>query len=265
MSYINHEGVQIHYEVQGQGEPLLLQHGLTANAQVWHQAGWVEALKNDYQLIIVDARGHGQSQKLTNSEQYAFEYMAADIVAILDQLAIEKTHFFGYSMGGYVGLSLAQHFGGRLKSLIVGGAAPSGFSGSSRKPLEELLERLKFGAAAGGDAFVKRLIELFGELSPVIEARYRAATTLDFQAYVAALTAFLDTPIDYGDTVKSISIPLLFYIGDIDHFYKEFIKRGPEMYPEAQFVILPGLDHPGAFYQIESGFSTVSQFLASAA
>ena len=102
-------------------------------------------------------------------------------------------------------------------------------------------------------------------MNPVIEQRYRAATILDFQAHVAAITTFLDTPIDYTDIVRAISIPLLFYIGSTDQFYKEFIDKGPKMYPEAQFIILPGLDHADAFYQIEASFPIVSQFLASAA
>jgi len=60
-------------------------------------------LKDDYQLILIDARGHGASDKPHDPEAYRTETMVADVVSVLNDLNIEKAHFLGYSMGGQIG------------------------------------------------------------------------------------------------------------------------------------------------------------------
>ncbi|MCH7787371.1 MAG: alpha/beta fold hydrolase, partial [Chloroflexi bacterium] len=63
MPYADNNGVKIHYEVEGEGPPLVLQHGFTRSLQGWRDNGYVTALKDDYKLIMVDSRGHGASDK----------------------------------------------------------------------------------------------------------------------------------------------------------------------------------------------------------
>lgn len=63
MSSVLNEGVRIHYEVEGSGPTLILQHGFTQKLQGWQLAGYLDALKRTYRLILVDARGHGESDK----------------------------------------------------------------------------------------------------------------------------------------------------------------------------------------------------------
>ena len=60
MPYVTNEGIRIHYEVDGDGPPLVLQHGFTQKVKSWEMAGYVDALKPLYRLIRVDARGHGR-------------------------------------------------------------------------------------------------------------------------------------------------------------------------------------------------------------
>jgi pimeloyl-ACP methyl ester carboxylesterase len=61
--------------------------------------GYVEALRPDYQLILVDARGHGASDKPHEPAAYALSLRVSDIVAVLDALHLSTAHFWGYSMG----------------------------------------------------------------------------------------------------------------------------------------------------------------------
>ena len=63
MLYAHNQGVRIHFTVEGEGPPLVLQHGFASSLQTWYITGYVEALQSDYQLILVDARGHGGSDK----------------------------------------------------------------------------------------------------------------------------------------------------------------------------------------------------------
>lgn len=100
MPYADNNGVRIHYKVEGEGRPLVLQHGSTSSIQAWYQNGYVEPLKPHYQLILVDARGHGDSDKPHDRALYALPLRVSDIVAVLDDLNIQKAHYWGYSMGG---------------------------------------------------------------------------------------------------------------------------------------------------------------------
>ena len=55
MPYANNQGIRIHYQVEGEGPPLVLVHGLNLSLDWWRLKGYVEALKNDYQLVLIDA------------------------------------------------------------------------------------------------------------------------------------------------------------------------------------------------------------------
>ena len=61
MPYADNGSVRIYYQVEGEGPALVLQHGFTESAVDWYEAGYVEALRPDFRLILIDARGHGAS------------------------------------------------------------------------------------------------------------------------------------------------------------------------------------------------------------
>ena len=70
MPYVDSAGVSIHYHVEGDGPPLVLQHGLTSSLRNWYAYGFVEELQKDYRVIMVDARGHGRSGKPHDPKDY---------------------------------------------------------------------------------------------------------------------------------------------------------------------------------------------------
>jgi pimeloyl-ACP methyl ester carboxylesterase len=124
MPYADNKGIHIHYETEGKGPPLVLQHWSVTTLENWVDYGYVSALKNDYRLILLDARGHGASDKPHSPESYALDKRVGDIVAVLDDLGIEKAHYFGYSMGGWIGFGAARYAPERFRSLVLGGAVP---------------------------------------------------------------------------------------------------------------------------------------------
>ena len=85
MPYADSDGVQIYYEVEGnpEGPPLVLQHGLTGYLESWRERGYTEVLGDDYRLILIDARGHGRSDKPHEPSAYVRELRAADVVSVL--------------------------------------------------------------------------------------------------------------------------------------------------------------------------------------
>ena len=105
MPFVNNQGIRIHYEVEGEGSPLVLQHGLTESLEMWRDTGYVDPLKKDTQLILIDARGHGASDKPHDPDAYRMRLLVSDVVRVLDDLGLEKAHYWGYSMGAMIGWS----------------------------------------------------------------------------------------------------------------------------------------------------------------
>ena len=101
MPYATNQGVRIYYHVEGDGPPLVLLHGMTSNsAHMWGETGYIDALKPDHRLILIDARGHGASDKPHDRSAYTWPIPVQDVVAVLDHLAIDQAHVMGYSSGG---------------------------------------------------------------------------------------------------------------------------------------------------------------------
>jgi hypothetical protein len=95
MPYGDNGGVRIHYQVEGEGPALVLQHGFTESVVDWYEAGYVKALRPDYRLILIDARGHGASDKPHDPDAYVLNRRVSDVVAVLDALDITKALFWG--------------------------------------------------------------------------------------------------------------------------------------------------------------------------
>jgi pimeloyl-ACP methyl ester carboxylesterase len=115
------EGVKIYYTVHGQGEPVILIHGLYSDARTnWEMPGIVKDLAREYQVIALDNRGHGNSGKPREEGQYGVK-MAEDIVRLMDHLHLKKAHVVGYSLGGMITLKLLTMHPDRVSSAILGG------------------------------------------------------------------------------------------------------------------------------------------------
>jgi pimeloyl-ACP methyl ester carboxylesterase len=114
-------GVKVWYFTQGKGEPVVLLHGWLSNAGInWVLPGISGQLARDYQVIALDVRGHGLSDKPTNEESYGPE-LVEDVVRILDQLKIKKAHVVGYSMGGIIAANFIVKHPDRVLSGTLGG------------------------------------------------------------------------------------------------------------------------------------------------
>jgi pimeloyl-ACP methyl ester carboxylesterase len=124
MARVDNNGMAIHYEVEGSGPPVVLMHGMGGSIQNWVRAGYVDALRDELQLILVDARGFGESDKPHDPQSYTREAKVSDVVAVLDDLGLEKAHYWGYSMGASNGWAMGMLAPERLDSMLLG-AYPS--------------------------------------------------------------------------------------------------------------------------------------------
>ena len=123
MPNFNNAGVEIAYLDEGEGDPIILVHGFASTKDVnWVYPTWVSHLRQaGRRVIALDNRGHGQSAKLYDPEEYHIGTMARDVLALADHLDILKPDIMGYSLGGRITAFLARHHAERVRRAILGG------------------------------------------------------------------------------------------------------------------------------------------------
>ena len=234
MPYAKNQGIHIHYQVEGEGPPLVLQHGSAQSVENWRQYGYVSALKPSYQLILIDARGHGASDKPRTAAAYRMPLKVSDITAVLDDLNLSQTHFLGYSMGGRMGFGLATYAPERVCSLIIGGAHPYK---RAPEPFEKRIEGLRRGQKA--------------EATP--------RSSYDAEALIALYRENLDE-VGLEAVLPTITTPCLFYAGEDDPYYSG-VRDCIEHIRNVTFVSLPGLNHIQAMERSDLVLPHLSMFL----
>jgi pimeloyl-ACP methyl ester carboxylesterase len=250
MPFADNGGVRIHYEVEGQGPPLVLHHGFAMDLGQWRLTGYVDALRPDYRLILMDPRGHGASDKPHDAQAYRKRLTAADVIAVLDTLGVEKAHFFGYSMGGVIGFAVARFAPERLASLIVGGA--SSYEADPTEPSpggEAMLVLLRQGARA--------LIE------SALPERYWDRFNpdeMDTEALIALES--LRERVGLADDLQHMTVRSLLFAGENDPGALAARKCAEEM-PRAEFVAIAGADHVEGIGRIDLVLPHVRRFLAN--
>jgi pimeloyl-ACP methyl ester carboxylesterase len=213
----------------------------------WFERGYVAALRARYRMILIDARGHGRSDKPHDGASYALDNRVSDVVAVIDAEGIDKAHFWGYSMGGFIGFGMAKYAPQRIKALIIGGQHPFA------RNQEGLRQMMREGIDKGGDAFVATFARSEGPISDAYAARLRAG---DFEAYFAMV-------LDRGsmeDMLGTMGMPCCLYAGEADPVCSH-TRSASKLIPNARFFALPSLTHMQAFYESVKVVPQVVEFL----
>jgi pimeloyl-ACP methyl ester carboxylesterase len=248
MPYSINRGVRIHYRVEGEGQPLVLQHGFTDSLETWYDLGYVEALKSNYRLILIDARGHGASDKPHEPDAYERERNVADISSVLDDLNIPRAHYFGYSMGGRIGFAIARYAPERVHSLILGGGSP--YPQSQAGP-DRMLQALRQGADA--------ILAIWGvPVPPAVRARL---VKNDVEALIALRTKALQSP-SLAEVLPTMTLPCLLYAGEDDPVCA-VNKECAAVMSNVTFFSLPGLGHADTFFRSDLVLPRVTEFLVT--
>lgn len=115
MPFINANEIQLYYEIQGQGQPLILISGVGQGALFWqHCVPW---LAQYYQVICFDNRGIGQSSM--PDDNYTVESFAQDTLALIKALALQRPHIIGHSLGAAVACELGRRYAEEIQKIIM--------------------------------------------------------------------------------------------------------------------------------------------------
>lgn len=122
MAKLDRDGVKIFYEVHGKGPTILLSHGYSSTSRMWD--GQIAALKDRYQVVVWDMRGHGESDYPNNPALYSEALTVGDMAALLDIVGAKKAIVGGLSLGGYMSLAFAATHPERLHALMLFDTGP---------------------------------------------------------------------------------------------------------------------------------------------
>ena len=117
MPTLDRDGVKIHYEVHGDGPPLILTHGYSSTSAMWREQ--IAPLSKRYRLILWDMRGHGQTDSPDDPSLYSHDATVAYMAALLDMARAERAIVGGLSLGGYVSLDFYLRYPERVRALLL--------------------------------------------------------------------------------------------------------------------------------------------------
>ena len=245
MPFVDNQGVRIHYQTVGSGRPLILHHGTFGSGPDWIERGYVEALKSDHQLILVDARGHGSSDKPHDPAAYDLSIRASDVVSVLDDLDLAKADYFGYSMGGWIGFGLARYAPARFNSFIIGAAHPYA---ESMQPYRDRMPESQEAFAAIMEQWLGKL------LTPTMRERL-------LKNDLKALRALTQDRVSIAEMLPSMRMPCLLFVGELDPRLAP-MKECASALTNATLFTLPGYDHTTASWQVDAIVPHVKSFLS---
>ena len=232
--YFNSGGVKIRYVMRGQGEPVIMLHGFIFSAKSnWIEGGVFEALSQDYRVVALDLRGHGESGKPHDAGSYGLK-MINDVLRLMDHLKIERAHMIGYSLGGILALKLIEVAPERLLSLVLGGAGWVRDGDQRWRALAEMLASVKPGESLSSHFWPNERERPPREVRQIVDSNDPVA--------LAALSRGMPNVTVTEGVLRSNRVPILGVFGEHDPRQVE----GASMKGVAgnfAMRVIPGLDH----------------------
>jgi pimeloyl-ACP methyl ester carboxylesterase len=255
-------GIKIRYVIEGKGQPVLLIHGYTASVERnWGTSGVLKGLAKNYQVIALDNRGHGKSDKPHDPKQYGQE-MCEDAVRLLDHLQIKKAHIVGYSMGAIITEKLLVTHPERFLSATLGGHGGIR-EGADPRFYEQMAEDLDQGK--GLTLLLERLTPVGKPKLTTEQMRFVNAMLLtgnDPKALAAVARGFKGLAVPW-DKLEANRVPTLALVGELDPVKKGVDELKGRM-GNLTITVIKDADHGSAFGRQEF-LKALQDFLAELA
>ena len=222
--YVKVNGLNMYYEIQGDGRPLVLIHGGVCTIDTCF--GKVRPLlAKNWKTVAVELQGHGHTGDV--DRPLTFEQLAKDTAALLRQLKIENADVVGYSIGGGVALQIAMSYPDLVHKLVV------------------------IGTTYSNQGLVPGLLLVFKTMKPEdVPDEFREAyerTAPDPRHWPTLVAKVMKLGLDSKgwrpEEIQSIQAPVLVMIGDADIVRPEHAVQMFRLLPHAQLAVLPGSDH----------------------
>ena len=246
-------GMQMYYEVSGQGEPLVVLHGAYMN--IPSMGAIIPALARTHKVYAVELQGHGRTTDIDRPITYA--NLADDVAAFMDAVGLQKADVFGYSMGAGAGLQLAIRHPEKVSKLV---AASVAYDLRGWQP--------EFTAM-----IPQMTVEMIVGMPFAAEYRKLAANPDGFPALAAKLIALEKEPMAWERQVRALKTPVLVVAGDADvatleHTVALFRLLGGGMMGDmgkplaaSRLAVLPATSHTAVITQVDLLLGFIEPFL----
>ncbi|MEV5374541.1 alpha/beta hydrolase [Streptomyces nondiastaticus] len=224
-AYVTVNGLRTYYEVQGEGEPLLLLHGGGVTADSWYAQ--LAELAQHYRVYAPERRGHGRTQDLPGPITYPV--MADDTAALIDELGLGRVRLVGWSDGGIVSMHLALRRPDLVAKLALIGSGTS-------EGLAETVVNLVDGSQESRELLTQMFQGPYAALSP--DGPDHFPVVLDKLSLM-----WREGPQLTLDDLPKITVPTLVMQGDRDGVRVEHSAAMTRALPDAQLAVLPGTSH----------------------
>jgi pimeloyl-ACP methyl ester carboxylesterase len=246
-------GMQMYYEVSGEGDPLIVLHGSYMNIKTMGEI--VPRLAETHKVYALELQGHGRTTDIDRPITYP--NLADDVAAFMDAVGLEKADIFGYSLGAVTGLQLTIRHPERVDRLIfVSGAYDfEGWQPAFR-------------------AFIPQMtVDMFLEMPFIQESRALSPDPEGFPEVVAKLIQLEKEPMAWEEDLKAIEAPVLIIAGDADamtleHAVSMFRLLGGGVMgdmgkplPASRLAVLPATSHTAVITQVDLLASFIEPFL----
>jgi pimeloyl-ACP methyl ester carboxylesterase len=263
------DGVRLHYEEAGEGQPILFVHEFAGDHRSWEPQ--LRALSRRHRCIVYAARGYPPSDVPTDPEAYSQQRAVADAITVLDATGVDRAHVVGLSMGGFCALHLGLRRPERALSLVVAGtgygAQPErreAFRAESEAVAQAFREE---GAAevakryAVGPARVQfqnkdpRGWAEFARMLGEHDSTGAGLTMLGVQSRRPSLY-------DLTDELAAMTTPVLLIVGDEDEGCLEPALMLKRTIATAALLVLPRTGHTANLEEPERFTRAVAEFIA---
>lgn len=257
MAYFEHAGCRLHYEDHGQGEPVLLVHGLGSSTLDWEYQ--IPHLRQSRRVLAIDLRGHGRSDK--PRQRYSMSLFASDVATLIEHLGLAQVHLVGISMGGMVGFQLGVDHPHLLRSLTIVNSAPEVKARNAadwwmlakRWSLSRLLSLQTIGKGLGRILFP---YPEQAELRAKVEQRWPQN---DKRAYLASLDAIIGWGV--REHLDRISCPTLVISADRDYTPVSLKQAYVAQMVDARLLVIERSRHATPMDQPQRFNAALDEFL----
>ncbi len=251
-------GIEINYEIEGNGPWLTMSHSLACNLHMWDPQ--MPVLTGKFKVLRFDTRGHGQSG--APAGEYTLEQLADDVKGLLDALKIKQTHWAGLSMGGMIGQAFALKYPGVFQSMVLADT-------TSRRPPDAAKmwgDRIRTAQEKGMAALVEStLARWFTE--PYRNSHKDVMQRIGDDIRNTPVAGFIGcchaiSKVDYLDRLKEIKCPALVMVGEHDHgTTPEAARVIQQNLPGSELKIIPSAAHISNIEQAQVFNEAMTGFL----
>jgi len=250
MPTLDRHGVKIHYEVHGDGPPLILTHGYSSTSAMWREQ--IAPLSKHHRLILWDMRGHGQSDYPDDPNAYSEALTVMDIAALLDALGADRAIVGGLSLGGYMSLAFYRAHPERVRGLLIIDTGP----GFKKDEAREAWNKRAFDTAERLEREGLDVLKSASRERSMVQHRDARGLALAARGMLTQRDARVI------ESLPTIKVPSLIVVGADDTPFLAASDYMAAKIPGARKVVIPNAGHAVNIDQPKAFIDAVEPFLA---